>query len=79
MDQYELIRTANRVYGKGIRAIAVPVLASEGVIGAINLVVPGNLVSINEMKKTYAPLMIQAGMEISEAFGYLGRRKQANS
>jgi IclR family pca regulon transcriptional regulator len=58
---------------KGVRAIGVPVFSSEGVAYAMDLVVPSEEISINELRSIYAPKMIKMGKEISEAMGYQGK------
>lgn len=67
--------TATEEYRKGVRAIAVPVLGSEGIVGGINLVVAKDLVSMDEVINKYSALMIETSREISEALGYLETKK----
>ncbi len=59
---------------KGLRAIAVPIFSSEGVTFAIDLIVAPEEVSLNELRKDYAPKLVETGMEISEAMGYRGAK-----
>ena len=59
---------------KGLRAIAVPILSSEGVACAIDLIVAPEEVSLKELRKEYAPRLVETGKEISEALGYRGAK-----
>jgi IclR family pca regulon transcriptional regulator len=56
---------------KGIRAIAVPVFSPAGVTCAINIVVESEEVSVEVLRKEYAPKLIRMGTELS---GTLGQR-----
>ena len=55
---------------KGLRAIAVPIFSSEGVTCAIDLIVAPEEVSLKELRRNYAPKLVETGKEISEAMGY---------
>jgi IclR family transcriptional regulator, pca regulon regulatory protein len=57
-------------FAKGIRAIAVPLFSPNGVAYAINIVVPSDTVSVDELKIAYASKLIEIGQEISEMLGY---------
>ena len=57
-------------YRKGIRAIAVPVLNSDGIFGGINLVVASALESMDELRTKYASPLLITSSKISEALGY---------
>jgi len=56
---------------KGLRAIAVPIFSFEGVTCAIDLIVAPEEVSLKELRRDYAPKLVETGKEISEAMGYL--------
>lgn len=62
--------TGDEEFVKGIRAIAVPLFSPNGVAYSINVVVPGDTVSMDELKIKYAPKLIKIGQEISEMLGY---------
>ena len=55
---------------RGIRAVAVPIFSPDGVNCAINIVVEPEEVSIEELRKQYAPRLISVGKELSRALGY---------
>jgi len=55
---------------KGIRAIAVPIFSSEGIVGGINLVVASALESMDELKNKYALPLLITSKKISESLGY---------
>jgi DNA-binding IclR family transcriptional regulator len=57
---------------EGIRAVAVPIFSSEGVTYAMHLVVAPEQISVDKLVSEYAPKLIAAGKEISEALGYHG-------
>ncbi len=57
---------------EGIRAIAVPIFSPEGVAYAMHLVVAPEQISVEKLVREYAPKLIAAGREISEALGYRG-------
>ena len=57
---------------RGILAIAVPIFSSKAVIGAINLIAEPEDVSIDELKREYAPKLMEAGRQLSETLGYRG-------
>jgi DNA-binding IclR family transcriptional regulator len=59
---------------KGLRAIAVPIFSSEGVTCAIDLIVAPEEVSLKELRRDYAPKLVETGKEISEAMGYRGAK-----
>jgi DNA-binding IclR family transcriptional regulator len=59
---------------KGLRAIAVPIFSSEGVTCAIDLIVAPEEVSLKELRKEYAPKLVETAKEISEAMGYQGAK-----
>jgi IclR family pca regulon transcriptional regulator len=59
---------------KGLRAIAVPIFSPEGVTCAIDLIVAPEEVSLKELRKDYAPKLMETGKEISEAMGYQGAK-----
>jgi len=59
---------------KGLRAIAVPIFSSEGVACAIDLIVAPEEVSLKDLRKDYAPKLVETGKEISEAMGYRGAK-----
>lgn len=61
--------------GKGIRAIAVPIFSRDGIACAMDLIVSPEEVSVDELKRKYAPDLIRTGMEISEAMGYQWTKK----
>jgi DNA-binding IclR family transcriptional regulator len=54
----------------GVRAVAVPVFSNEGAAYAMNLVVWPEEISVDELRRNYAPKMIKIGKEISQAMGY---------
>ena len=54
---------------KGIRALAVPVFSSQGVVCSINLIVEPEDVSVEELRNDYAPKLISVGKELSKALG----------
>jgi IclR family pca regulon transcriptional regulator len=54
---------------RGIRAVAVPIFSPDGVNCAINIVVEPEEVSIDELRKYYAPKLIRVGKELSRALG----------
>jgi len=54
---------------KGIRAVAVPVFSSQGVVCSINLIVEPEDVSVEELRNDYAPKLISVGKELSKALG----------
>ena len=56
----------------GIRVIAVPLFSRDGAAYAMNVIVPGDEVSVDDLRRTYAPRLITAGREISEALGHQG-------
>ena len=60
---------------KGVRAIAVPIFSAEGIAYAMNLVVPPEEITVEELRRKYAPRLIEVGREISEAMGYQDRSK----
>jgi IclR family transcriptional regulator, pca regulon regulatory protein len=60
----------NQEFLRGIIAIAVPVFSSKGVVGAINLVSEPEDTPIEELRKVYAPQLINMGTQLSEALGY---------
>lgn len=62
-------------YRQGIRAIAAPVSSFEGVLGAVNMVVAGSLVSVDELKDRYAPMLVKMAKEISDALGHRSAMK----
>jgi IclR family pca regulon transcriptional regulator len=62
--------TGDEEFEKGIRAIAVPLFSPTGVAYAINVVVPSDTVSMNDLKIKYGPKLIKIGKEISEMLGY---------
>lgn len=57
------------LFKKWVRAIAVPIFAQEGVVGAINIVVEPDEVSIDELRSSYAPLLVKVSKELSAALG----------
>ena len=60
------------LFKKWIRAIAVPVFSPEGVACSINVVVEPDEVSIEELRSTYAPILLKEGEELSAALGCRG-------
>ena len=54
---------------KGVRAIAVSIFSTNDTY-AINMVVPPEEVSVEELRGTYAPRLMEVGREISEALGH---------
>jgi len=60
----------DRDYKKWVRAIAVPIFSPEGVACAINIVVEPEDVSVKELRARYAPALLAAGRELSEALGH---------
>jgi IclR family transcriptional regulator, pca regulon regulatory protein len=60
------------LYKKWIRAIAVPIFSAEGVACSINIVVEPEEVSVKELRKRYAPVLLKAGEKLSAALGYRG-------
>jgi DNA-binding IclR family transcriptional regulator len=57
---------------RGILAIAAPLFSSKGVVGAINLIAEPEDVSIDELKRDYAPKLMAVGKQLSETLGYHG-------
>ena len=55
---------------KGVRAIAVPIFSPESVTYAMDMIVAPEEVSVEELREQYAPRIIKAGKEISEAMGW---------
>jgi IclR family pca regulon transcriptional regulator len=74
-EQLEIVRrdrfaiNDQDILKKWIRAIAVPAFSPEGVACAINIVVEPEEVSVDELRKRYAPVLLAAGKELSEALG----------
>lgn len=58
------------VYKIWVRAIAVPVFSPEGVACAVNIVVEPEDVSVDELRERYAPALLAAAKELSEALGH---------
>ena len=61
---------------RGIRAIAVPVFSHQDIYYAINVVVASELVTVDQLKKEYAPKLIKIGKELSKAMGYQGQGRR---
>ena len=61
---------SNQEQRRGILAIAVPFFSSKGASGAINLIAEVEDMSLDALKKDYAPRLIKVGNQISEALGY---------
>ncbi|MBP1730483.1 MAG: transcriptional regulator, IclR family [Deltaproteobacteria bacterium] len=57
---------------RGILAVAAPLFSSKGVVGAINLIAEPEDVSIDELKRDYAPKLMEVGRQLSETLGYRG-------
>lgn len=62
----------NQEQRAGIIAIAVPVFSSKGVTGAINLIAEPEDLSIDVLRRDYAPKLMKMGSQLSEALGYRG-------
>jgi IclR family transcriptional regulator, pca regulon regulatory protein len=60
------------LFKKWIRAIAAPVFSGEGVVCSINIVVEPEEVSVEELRNTYAPVLLKAVEDLSSALGYRG-------
>jgi len=60
------------LFKKWIRAIAAPVFSGEGVACSINVVVEPEEVSVEELKKAYAPVLLKVAEDLSSALGYRG-------
>jgi IclR family transcriptional regulator, pca regulon regulatory protein len=61
---------SNQEQRPGILVIAAPFFSSKGVSGAINLVAEVEDMSLDDLKKDYAPKLMKVGNQISEALGY---------
>jgi IclR family pca regulon transcriptional regulator len=59
----------NQEFIRGILAVAVPVFSSEGVVGAINIAAEPEDVTIETLRKEYAPKLISVGRELSRTLG----------
>ncbi|HVN24775.1 MAG TPA: IclR family transcriptional regulator [Syntrophorhabdales bacterium] len=62
--------TSDQEHQRGIIAIAVPVFSSTGVVCAVNLVGEPEDVSMENLKREYAPKLMKVGKELSLALGY---------
>lgn len=62
--------TSDEEFEQGIRAIAVPLFSPKGVAYAINVVVPSDTVSMEEIEAKYKPKLIKVNQEISAMLGY---------
>jgi DNA-binding IclR family transcriptional regulator len=62
---------SNQEFQRWILAIAVPVFSISGIACAINLVGEPEDVSIDTLRKEYAPKLMKVGKQLSEALGYL--------
>jgi DNA-binding IclR family transcriptional regulator len=60
------------LFKRWIRAIAAPVFSSEGVACSINIVVEPEEVSVEELKNTYAPVLLKVVEDLSSALGHRG-------
>jgi IclR family transcriptional regulator, pca regulon regulatory protein len=63
---------------KGVRAIAVPIFSSEGVVYSVNVAVPPDEVSVDELRNAYAPELVTVGKTISELLGYQNEKRFRN-
>jgi DNA-binding IclR family transcriptional regulator len=61
---------SNQEQRPGILAIAAPFFSSKGVTGAINLIAEVEDMSLDALKKDYAPKLMKVSNQISEALGY---------
>lgn len=65
---------ADEEYNVGLRAIAAPIFGPNGrVAAAINVTATAPLVSIQEMREQYLPLLLEGAREISSALGAIAR------
>ena len=55
---------------KGVRAIAVPLFSSEGVAYAINVTVQPDEVSVYDLRRTYAPVLVAIAKKVSKLLGH---------
>jgi len=55
---------------KGIRALAVPIFSTDGVLYAMHMVTSPEDISIEVLRRKYAPRLIEVGREISKTLGY---------
>lgn len=56
--------------GKGIRALAVPIFSAQDVPYAMNMVTSPQSISIAELRRKFAPRLMEVGKGISQALGY---------
>jgi IclR family pca regulon transcriptional regulator len=62
----------DQVFNRDILAIAVPIFSPKGVTCAINMIAEPEDMSLDTLKKQYAPKLKSIGRELSEALGYRG-------
>ncbi len=55
---------------RGIRALAVPIFSSEGVVYAMHIVSASEEISVDDLEHFYAPRLMEMGRKISEALGH---------
>jgi len=56
---------------RGFRAVAVPILTSEEIPYAMDIIVGVEEASVDKLKTLYAPKLIKAGKEISKVLGHV--------
>lgn len=60
----------NQEFLRGVLAVAAPIFSSNGVDGAINVVVEPENVTVETLKSEYAPRLIKLCQELSNAMGH---------